>query len=70
MGWSESFLCLVGLGKKGISVDNPALICQALQVSLSEFFVYMEPGQCPKDVLAEDLPHNILPPDTGVQKLF
>lgn len=54
-GLSQSFLRSVELGEKGISVDNLALICQTLQVSLSEFFACMEPEQGPKDALAEEI---------------
>ena len=54
-GLSQSFLRSVELGEKGISVDNLALICQTLQVPLSEFFVCMGPEQGPKDALAEEL---------------
>lgn len=54
-GLSQSFLRSVELGEKGISVDNLALICQTLQVSLSEFFACMEPEQSPKDALAEEI---------------
>jgi len=37
-GLSQSFLRSVELGEKGISVENLALVCDALGVSLRTFF--------------------------------
>jgi len=37
-GLSQSFLRAVELGEKGISVDSLELVCQALGVSLADFF--------------------------------
>lgn len=37
-GLSQSFIRSVELGEKGITVDNLALICDVLQVTLAEFF--------------------------------
>ena len=37
-GLSQSFLRAVELGQKGITVNNLELVCQALQISLAEFF--------------------------------
>jgi len=37
-GLSQSFLRSVELGEKGISVENLALVCDALKVSLQAFF--------------------------------
>ena len=37
-GLSQSFLRSVELGEKGISVENLTLLCDALNISLKEFF--------------------------------
>lgn len=37
-GLSQSFLRSVELGEKGITVENLALVCDALGISLKEFF--------------------------------
>lgn len=37
-GLSQSFVRSVELGEKGITVDNLALICETLQISLRDFF--------------------------------
>ncbi len=42
-GLSQSFLRAVELGEKGISVENLALVCDALGLSLRSFFD--EPSQ-------------------------
>ncbi len=54
-GLSQSFLRSVELGEKGISVDNLALICETLQISLADFFTHMEGGRNSKDILLEEL---------------
>jgi len=54
-GLSQSFLRSVELGEKGISVENLALICDALQLSLSEFFADTDRTAAPPDLLAEEL---------------
>ena len=54
-GLSQSFLRSVELGEKGISVENLALICDALQLSLSEFFADTDSTAAPPDLLAEEL---------------
>lgn len=54
-GLSQSFLRSVELGEKGISVENLALICDALQLSLSEFFADTDRTTAPPDLLAEEL---------------
>lgn len=54
-GLSQSFLRSVELGEKGISVENLSLICEALQVSLGEFFTDGEKASDPLDPLAEEL---------------
>lgn len=37
-GLSQSFVRAVELGEKGITVENLALICEALHISLCDFF--------------------------------
>ena len=37
-GLSQSFLRAVELGEKGISVENLQVVCDALQISLRQFF--------------------------------
>lgn len=37
-GLSQSFLRAVELGEKGITVDSLELVCDALHISLSDFF--------------------------------
>ncbi|MDO4270888.1 MAG: helix-turn-helix transcriptional regulator [Eubacteriales bacterium] len=37
-GLSQSFLRSVELGEKGITVDNLELVCDALHISLHDFF--------------------------------
>ena len=37
-GLSQSFLRAVELGEKGISVENLQVVCDALQISLQQFF--------------------------------
>lgn len=37
-GLSQSFIRSVELGEKGITVDNLALLCDVLQITLAEFF--------------------------------
>ncbi len=37
-GLSQSFLRAVELGEKGITVENLALVCDALHISLHDFF--------------------------------
>ena len=37
-GLSQSFLRAVELGEKGISVENLQVVCDALQISLWQFF--------------------------------
>ena len=54
-GLSQSFLRSVELGEKGISVENLALICDTLQLSLSEFFVDTDSTAAPSDALTEEL---------------
>ena len=54
-GLSQSFLRSVELGEKGISVENLALICDTLQLSLSEFFADTDRTAAPPDLLAEEL---------------
>ena len=51
-GVSQSFLRSVELGEKGISVEYLTLICDALNISLKEFF------DVPTD---QDTPDEILP---------
>ena len=41
-GLSQSFLRSVELGEKGISVESLGLLCDALGVSLHQFFAYTE----------------------------
>lgn len=54
-GLSQSFLRSVELGEKGISVENLALICDTLQLSLSEFFADADSTAAPSDLLTEEL---------------
>ena len=54
-GLSQSFLRSVELGEKGISVENLALICDTLQLSLSEFFTDTDSTAAPSDLLTEEL---------------
>ena len=54
-GLSQSFLRSVELGEKGISVENLALICDTLQLSLSEFFADTDKTATPSDLLTEEL---------------
>ena len=54
-GLSQSFLRSVELGEKGISVENLALICDALQVSLGDFFADADRTATPLDPLTEEL---------------
>lgn len=54
-GLSQSFLRSVELGEKGISVENLALICDTLQLSLSEFFADTDSTAAPSDLLTEEL---------------
>ena len=54
-GLSQSFLRSVELGEKGISVENLALICDALQVSLGDFFADADRTATPPDPLTEEL---------------
>ncbi len=37
-GLSQSFLRSVELGEKGITVENLALVCEALGITLKDFF--------------------------------
>lgn len=48
-GLSQSFVRAVELGEKGISVENLELLCNALHVSLHEFFA--PPQQNAEDCL-------------------
>ena len=41
-GLSQSFLRAVELGEKGISVENLQVVCDALQISLQQFFAVPE----------------------------
>ena len=50
-GLSQSFIRSVELGEKGITVDNLALICDVLQLTLAEFFE--EPSESPGSVNGE-----------------
>lgn len=56
-GLSQSFLRSVELGEKGISVDNLSLLCDALSVSLGEFFADTLPQAQAEDPLAQELQH-------------
>ena len=37
-GLSQSFICSVELGEKGITVESLRLICDTLKISLKDFF--------------------------------
>lgn len=54
-GLSQSFLRSVELGEKGISVDNLAVLCDTLQVSLAEFFSGPTERTKPSDALIEEI---------------
>lgn len=54
-GLSQSFLRSVELGEKGISVDNLAVLCDTLQVSLAEFFSGPTDRTQPSDALIEEI---------------
>lgn len=54
-GLSQSFLRSVELGEKGISVDNLAMLCDTLQVSLAEFFSGPTEHAQPVDALIEEI---------------
>lgn len=54
-GLSQSFLRAVELGEKGISVDSLALVCETLQITMSDFFARMDGAPAPKDILTEEL---------------
>lgn len=56
-GLSQSFLRSVELGEKGISVDSLSLLCDALSVSLGEFFADTLPQAQLEDPLAQELQH-------------
>ena len=50
-GVSQSFLRSVELGEKGISVEYLALICDALNISLKEFFDVPTDQDTPDEIL-------------------
>lgn len=50
-GVSQSFLRSVELGEKGISVEYLALICDALNISLKEFFDVPTAQDTPDEIL-------------------
>lgn len=55
-GLSQSFLRAVELGEKGITVDSLELVCDALHISLSDFFAIPDhtppnPEQCMHDLV-------------------
>lgn len=50
-GLSQSFLRAVEMGDKGISVESLSLICDALEVSLRDFFDVPEAGGRRDDLL-------------------
>ena len=50
-GVSQSFLRSVELGEKGISVEYLALICDALNISLKEFFDVPTDLDTPDEIL-------------------
>lgn len=54
-GLSQSFLRSVELGEKGISVENLTIICDTLQLSLSEFFADTDKTVTLSDLLTEEL---------------
>lgn len=53
-GLSQSFLRAVELNEKGISVESLRLLCDALDVSLHQFFAYTEAED---DALLSELSH-------------
>ena len=50
-GVSQSFLRSVELGEKGISVEYLSLICDALNISLKEFFDVPTDQDTPDEIL-------------------
>ena len=50
-GLSQSFLRSVELGEKGISVENLSLVCEALGVSLRDFFDEPREAETPENRL-------------------
>ena len=50
-GVSQSFLRSVELGEKGISVEYSTLICDALNISLKEFFDVPTAQDTPDEIL-------------------
>ena len=50
-GLSQSFLRSVELGEKGISVENLSLVCDALGVSLRDFFDEPHEAETPENRL-------------------
>lgn len=50
-GISQSFLRSVELGQKGISVENLALICHALGITLKQFFDEPSSSDTEDDIL-------------------
>ena len=54
-GLSQSFVRSVELGEKGITVDNLALLCQVLGISLADFFDTGESDQTEDALLLSQL---------------
>ena len=43
LNWDRTYLSRIESGKQNITLDNLETICNALEVSLKEFFMYMDP---------------------------
>ncbi|MFI3250992.1 MAG: helix-turn-helix transcriptional regulator [Eubacteriales bacterium] len=54
-GLSQSFVRSVELGEKGISVENLALLCEAMSVSLKYFFDEPQPEESLKATLSRQI---------------
>ena len=48
-GLSQSFVRSVELGEKGITIENLQFLCDALHISLQEFFAEIEGGSSELD---------------------
>lgn len=64
-GLSQSFIRDVELSNKSITIDNLAIVCDALQISLKDFFD--EPDENPETINKELL--NLIDNLTSEQKL-
>ena len=42
LGWDRTYLSRIESGKQNITLDSLEILCQMLDVSLKEFFMYMD----------------------------